>query len=236
MSDIKKWLCNCGKSLSLVGLLVTVLFVGFRFLFPPDIAKTLIEYAAWPLLIGVLVLLYHTDFGQFMKEVVEFIKRSYYRHGEEDHLPAQKNAKRIGGEVQLEESPNAKTAGTEISRERTPKHSYASFCEHQLLERIQMEYGVPIYEHQSIGVSTYYFDAVMEYRGMLYGIEVRMNSEHCNWDRIFADVQKAYDGFMSGHKKRFVFMICLGSGNENDVKPLRSIAKKYDFQTVIKYY
>lgn len=205
-----------------------------------DIAKALIEHAAWPLLIGIVVLVYHSALSRILDELSGLINRSYYRFGSEDHIPAQKDAKSIGGD----EKEDCDRVGTEmfengdVTCKSKPNQEHSSYSEHQFLERLKTEYGVPVFERQTIGVSNYYFDAVMEYKGRLYGIEIRGVPGHSNWERIFDNVQRAYDGFIPEHKKRFVFMLCVGCGNdkEEDGGVLRNMVRRHDFTTVIKYY
>ena len=204
-----------------------------------NIVVAFFKHVTWPMLIGIVVWHYRSHLHRILNELPEFIRRSYYRHGGEYFRPAQKGAISIGDDKKAEEGVR-KTVNIENGDKlcktiSAPMHD--SWCEHQILEWLKSEYGVPIFERQSIGVSNYYFDAVMEHNERLYGIEIQGFTNHSNWDRVFDNVQKAYDGFIPEHKKRFVFMMCIARGRTDDeILALRDKAKRYDFPTVIKYY
>ena len=199
-----------------------------------------IKHLAWPGLIALIVLVYYRQLARILDALPEFIRRSYYRLGEGDIVPKQVGAQNVDGEKDgkaCDVADNSKNGKLECDNTMS-KNGGASFCEHQILERLKREYVVPVFEHRSIGVSNYYFDAVMEYQGRLYGVEIRGVRGNVNWTHIFENVQKVYDGFLPEYKKRFVFMVCVGgmNGSAEDGSALRTLAKRYSFPTVIKYY
>lgn len=206
-----------------------------------DIVNTLIKYATWPILVAVVVRCYRSPLRKLLDELPKFMGRSYYRHGGEDIRPAQKETKSIGWDDESKEclhgSENVEN-GDKLHGPATAS-THSGFCEHQILERVKSEYGVPIFERHSIGVSNYYFDAVMKHDGWLYGVEVKGDLLHLNLERLFENVQKAYDGFTPDVKDRFVFMICLWNGSDgaaDQCAALRDIVRRQRYPTVIKYY
>jgi len=221
------------KAPALVVTGVLVIIVALRFLLPVGIVKVLIKYSSWPTLIGISIVMLRDHLSRILAQIPEFINRSYYRMGGE-FTPAGDNAKNIGGKNGGCEKSSIVQDG-DLKVAPMAKDGSLSLCEPRWVERLQKEYGVQILVNRSIGVSNYYFDAVMEYRGHLYGIDICGDLGHCNLELIFNNVQMAYDGFVPEHKKRFIFMICVTSGNDDECSSLRDIAKRYDFPTVIKY-
>ena len=222
------------KTPALVVATVLAIIVALRFLLPVGIVKVLIKYSSWPMLVGICIVMLRDHLSRILAQMPEFINRSYYRMGGE-FTPAGDNAKNIGGK------DGGCEKGTSAQQDIDPKiapmakDGSLSLCEPRWVERLEREYGVQILVNRSIGVSNYYFDAVMEYRGYLYGIDICGDLGHCNLELIFNNVQMAYDGFVPEHKKHFIFMICVTNGSDDECTSLRDIAKRFDFPTVIKY-
>ena len=230
---IKRVLCNLKTLVIIVAALVDIIAV-IRFLLPIGIVKVMIEYTSWPMLIVIGIVMFREHLSKILAQVPKFIDRSYYRHGGEEFPPASHDARNIGGKNGgCEES--TKTADNDLKVAPMAKDGSLSLCEPRWIERLQKEYGVQVFVNRSIGVSNYYFDAVMEYQGLLYGIDICGVLGHCNLELIFNNVQMAYDGFIPEYKKRFIFMICVTSGSGNECSALRDIVKRYDFPTVVKY-
>ena len=222
------------KTLALVVAAVLVIIVALRFLLPVGIVKVLVKYSSWPILVGICIVMLREHLARILAQIPEFINRSYYRIGAE-FTPAGDNAKNIGGKSGGCEKGTSAQQDIDLKVATMAKDGRLSLCEPRWVERLQKEYGVQILVNRSIGVSNYYFDAVMEYRGHLYGIDICGALGHCNLELIFNNVQMAYDGFIPEHKKRFIFMICVTIRNDDECSSLRDIVKRYDFPTVIKY-
>ena len=222
------------KTPALVVAGVLVIIVALRFLLPVGIVKVLVKYSSWPILVGICIVMLREHLSRILAQIPGFINRSCYRIGAE-FPPVSDSAKRIGGKN--DGCEKGMSAQQDIDSNFAPmaKDGSLSLCEPRWVERLQKEYGVQILVNRSIGVSNYYFDAVMEYRGHLYGIDICGDLGHCNLELIFNNVQMAYDGFIPEYKKRFIFMICVTSGSDDECSALRDIAKRYDFPTVIKY-
>lgn len=220
----------------LVCLVILVFLSVLSYLFPSDIGKAVIEHASWPIFAGICIAIFRDSVIKVLTELPGLVSRSSLGNGSVVFLPQQEGMKRIGGEddASSDEFKNCEDGDT-LSGSQI-KSTAASFCEHQWIERLQKEYGVPVFERRSIGVSTYYFDAVMEFNKCLYGIEICNATGHRNWERVFDDVHKAYDGFIPELKKQFVFMVCVASAEDDECAALRAITKKHDFTTLIKYY
>lgn len=220
----------------LVCLVILVFLSVLSYLFPSDIGKAVIEHASWPIFTGICIAIFRDSVIKVLTELPGLVSRSSLGNGSVVFLPQQEGMKRIGGEddASSDEFKNCEDGDT-LSGSQI-KSTAASFCEHQWIERLQKEYGVPVFERRSIGVSTYYFDAVMEFNKCLYGIEICNVTGHRNWERVFDNVQKAYDGFIPELKKRFVFMVCVVSAKADECAALRDITNKHDFTTVIKHY
>ena len=231
---VKRFLHDLAIPAIIVAAVVDIIVV-LKFLLSDKTIQVLIEYASWPVLLGVFILLFREYLSHMLVELPEFIRRSYYRHGGEVFREAQEGAKRVGDMSDDCVNKETRHSGADDLKTVTlPKDGSFSLCEPRWVERLQKEYGVPVLVNRSIGVSNYYFDAVMEYQGHLYGIDICGSLCHCNLGLIFSNVQKAYDGFTPEYRKRFIFMICITSGGDDDYSALRDIAKKYDFSTVIK--
>lgn len=236
LERVKQFLHNLKTPAIIVAAGVDIIVV-LKFLLSDKTVQVLVEHASWPALIGVFILLFREHLSHILVELPEFIRRSYYRHGGEVFREAQEGAKRVGDISDDCVNKETRHNGAEdLKGVPLSKDGSFSLCEPQWLERLQKEYGVPVLVNRSIGVSNYYFDAVMEYQRHLYGIDICGTLSHCNLGLIFSNVQKAYDGFIPEYRMRFVFMICVMSGNDEDYSALRDIAKKYDFPTVIKSY
>ena len=220
----------------LVCLVILVFLSVLSYLFPSDIGKAVIEHASWPIFTGICIAIFRDSVIKVLTELPGLVSRSSLGNGSVVFLPQQEGMKRIGDEDDdsSDEFKNCENGDTLSGPQIIP--NAASFCEHQWIERLQKEYGVPVFERRSIGVSTYYFDAVMEYGKCLYGIEICNVTGHRNWERVFDDVQKAYDGFVPELKRRFVFMVCVVSAKADECAALRDITNKHDFTTVIKHY
>ena len=230
---IKQFLCDLKTPVIIVAALADIIAV-MRFLLPISIVKVLIKYASWPMLIVIGIVMFRKQVSKILDQMPKFIDRSYYRHGGEEFPPASHDARNIGGKNGGCEE-GTKTSDDNLKVAQMAKDGSLSLCEPRWIERLQKEYGVQVFVNRSIGVSNYYFDAVMEYQGRLYGIDICGALGHCNLELIFNNVQMAYDGFIPEYKKRFVFMICVTSGSGNECSALRDIAKRYDFPTVVKY-
>lgn len=219
-----------------VCLMILAFVAVLSYLFPADIGKAVIEHASWPILTGICIVIFRDDVMKVLTELPGLVRRSSLGNGSVAFLPKQDGMKRIGGEEELGDKSFTNHENGDIQKGQQVRSGAVSFCERQWIERLQKEYGVPVLERRSIGISTYYFDAVMEYGKCLYGIEICNTIGHCNWERVFDNVQKAYDGLVPELKKRFIFMVCVVSAEDDECAALRAITKKHDFTTVIKHY
>ena len=227
---------NSIVAFAVVCLMILAIVAVLSYLFPADIGKAVIEHASWPIFTGICIVIFRDDVMKVLTELPGLVRRSSLGNGNVAFLPKQNGMKRIGGEDELVGQAPMEYENGDIQTEQEVRSATASFCERQWIERLQKEYGVPVLEHRSIGISTYYFDAVMEYGKCLYGIEICSAIGHRNWERVFDDVQKAYDGFIPELKKHFIFMVCVASAEDDECAALRAITKKHDFTTVIKHY
>jgi len=220
----------------LVCLVILVFLSVLSYLFPSDIGKAVIEHASWPIFAGICIVIFRDNVMKVLTELPGLVSRSSLGNGSGPFLPKQEGMKRVGGDNEFGDKSFTNHENGDIQKGQQVRSGAASFCERQWIERLQKEYGVPVLERRSIGISTYYFDAVMEYGKCLYGIEICNTIGYRNWERVFDNVQKAYDGLIPELKKRFVFMVCVVSAKADECAALRDITKKHDFTTVIKHY
>ena len=227
---------NSIVAFAIVCLMILAFVAVLSYLFPADIGKAVIEHASWPIFTGICIVVFRDDVMKVLTELPGLVRRSCLGNGSVAFLPKQDGMKRIGGDEEVGGQVLMNYENGDIQTGQQVRPAAASFCEQQWIERLQKEYGVPVLERRTIGVSTYYFDAVMEYGKCLYGIEICNAIGHRNWQRVFDNVQKAYDGFIPELKKRFIFMVCVVSAEDDECAALRAITKKHDFTTVIKHY
>lgn len=196
--------------------------------------ELILEHGLWPIVTITCIIMFRHELSRILNELSGFVGRSKYDNSANAFMTAQVGMQNLRGEYELGDAEMHDEGAKfhKIGKNSKP----SSFCEHQILVKLQKEYGVPILERRSIGVSNYYFDAVMEYLGRLYGIEICSGLGLRKWEIVFDNVQKAYDGFIPEHKNRFVFMICIANLTDDEHSRLRNIAKKHDFPTVIKIY
>lgn len=235
MSECQKRINNI-VAFAVIFLMILAFVAVLSYLLPLDIGKAVIEHASWPIFAGICIVIFRDDVMKVLTELPGLVRRSSLGNGSVVFLPKQEGMKRVGGDNELEDKAFANHEKEDVQKGPQVRSAAASFCERQWIERLQKEYGVPVLERRSIGVSTYYFDAVMEYGKCLYGIEICNTTRHRNWERVFDNVQKAYDGLIPELKKRFVFMVCVASAEDDECAALRAITDKHDFTTVIKHY
>ena len=235
MSECQKRTNNI-VAFAAVCLMILAFVAALSYLLPVDIVKAVIEHASWPIFAGICIVIFRDNVMKVLTELPGLVSRSSLGNGSGPFLPKQEGMKRVGGYNELGDKSFTNHENGDIQKGQQVRSGAASFCERQWIERLQKEYGVPVLERRSIGVSTYYFDAVMEYGKCLYGIEICNTIGHCNWERVFDNVQKAYDGLVPELKKRFIFMVCVVSAEDDECAALRAITKKHDFTTVIKHY
>ena len=222
------WLdCNPFIVDAIVGIELAILV---RVFFTKELCLAWFQNNPWQVVVIGVIVLFRTPLIRILGEFPGLLRRSYVRYGSDvrNPLPDAVSVKGIFPDDALEDGdkfkPSASAEGTNSQ-------------EHIAFEMLREEYGVDIRECMSIGLSHYYFDGVMEYRGMLYGIEVKGAAAHIRWEMLFRNVQKAYAGFTENQKRRFVLLICLvGGASPDDIASLRDMIEQQKYPVILKFY
>lgn len=206
-----------------------MLLIVMRFLLPKEVCIALIRHDSWKLVVLTLIVLFRTPLVRILDELPGFLRRSYYRHGTDIRAPLPDAISVKGDELEaMEDGDRFVTLETSNA---------TSVLEHNVFKALREEYGVEIHERMSIGSSHYYFDGVMEYGGRLYGIEIKGDVNHVQWERLFGNVQKAYDGFTDDQKRRFTLLVCIGGDvTAQDKAFLRDMFEKQKYTIISKFY
>ena len=206
------------------------LAIFVRIFFTKGLCLAWFQNNPWQVVVVGVIVLFRTPLIRILEEFPGLLRRSYVRYGSDvrDPLPDAVSVKGFFPNDALEDGDKFKSFA---SGEGT------SFQEHRAFQMLREEYGVEIRERMSIGLSHYYFDGVMEYRGMLYGIEVKGVVSNTRFELLFRNVQKAYDGFTEDQKRRFVLLVCMvGGASSQDKAPLRDLVDQQKYPVILKFY
>lgn len=210
-----------------------ILVICVRLLFSKDECLTLMSHASWQIVFLCVIILFRTPITRVLEELPSFLRRSYYRQGNDIRSPLF-DAIPIGGDNEGESDGEVEN-GDKLKLPE--KDTDSSAVERWVLEMLRNEYGVEIRENMSIGVSHYYFDGVMEFGGRIYGIEIQGLADFAPWEVIFTNVQKAFDGFTDEQKRRFTLLVCVGGKIASESKRiLRSMGNHQKYTVIFKFY
>lgn len=226
--------------------------------------EAIVGHVAWPFSFLAFAFLFRNPLLMLLHETQGLIWRSYYRLGEHQQeiiSNPNPNDRNIGEEEMTDEkteealktpvannhansAPNMLADGNAKKPDVNNKKAEARVNDGILIERkvlglLRTAYGVTVLQSKGIERSRYYFDGVMEYRGTLYGIEVKHTADVARWRSVLRKVGDVYETFTVSTQARFAFLVCIvASTNEinNNRSAISRLANEQPFPVELKFY
>ena len=199
-------------------------FSGSRIEATAHEVSEVVSAIAWPVSLVLFVLLFRNPLLRILNEIPSFIKRSYYRLGEEHALDPDDDSKKLGGDDKADE----------VNGVSKKDCCHAERVENAVGRMLVNKYGGRYLLEKCIGNRRYIFDVVIETSNRLFGVEIKKSTDTEVWGCILDRVQNMYVDFPTSLKQRFVFVPVVPT--EAIKREVEQMAGRFEYKTIVELF